>query len=432
MPRLAALLLALTFAVSSIPALAERRVALIIEPQARSQSTGDETSRLVRLLIEGYGFSVIRSEGTRELSAHLEAFKARSSGSEFAFVYVGGHIEHDAVSSYIHVDSERPGAGQTGLQLRQLLDDVSFRYRQSVVVVESFGGALGGSSRRPGFGYISALPNVIVSIVNKVSARQKSTPSILRTVAAEMDELELKPASLVASARDQIYIDSAGMELLRSFGRLPEPALRLDKAPDRTRLLQQLQEFANRVCPEVKEFDLIRHFASAGGKFQPVPPVELDTFSLDEIWNQIDKTKPCPVPGGAATASLPPALTLPPPQDNAPPPPATAPPKGSDKDTEPKSDGNAERDRQRERERAARDREQREQKERERAQKERDQQRERAQREQERERKAASAPKQRETSAPRPASSPAPQRSPSSSGSSGGSSRNSGAGATPQ
>jgi uncharacterized membrane protein YgcG len=314
---------------SVLPVSAARRVAIVIDQQSGPAVENDSSfTGLADTLSLTFGFDVIRSTNGpgRSLARDLAEFQARTVGSEIALVVYTGAVEHDRQNNFLLPGPQGPAARSppppgAGVNLDELIDHMVAKSQQSVILLEVAGDAARGG-RTPGLGRMPVISDKLLISVSEAPISMRRNASTVRPVIhALLEPRALAPAAVIAAARDRIYLETAGINVMRNFGTLP-PGLLLDMAPDRTLIMRRLADRIREVCdadfrkaPEKTERSVAEYYArSMGGLRSGTPLAQLDTFALNAILDELLKATGCPyapAPSAALTSVRVPAPAAP-------------------------------------------------------------------------------------------------------------------------
>lgn len=284
----------------AFPAEAARRVALILEAEdVRGPGRGgrdQSVSAMSDTLAARFGFDVLRFTGSRskDPSRDVAEFKERLRGSEIALLYFTGPVEHDRDGTYLVTGS---GAGE--VNLNELLAHVVNNSAAGLALVEATSATATSGRRRAGPGRMPQIPDRLWIWLS--SRESSASPGLAAAIGSHLGRSELLPSSILPAVREHLYLESAGLMLVRSFGTLPRES-RVGLAPDRDDLLGQLRSRAKRLCeqpygrsPDDTERKLVEWFAPAAGNLRVAALRELDAFSLDALLKALPESGRCPI-----------------------------------------------------------------------------------------------------------------------------------------
>src|SRR5262245_59972342 len=246
MLRLAARCLLGMTIVFALPAHAARRVAIIIDQSAASVATSagaDATVLVAASLAATFGFDVIRSAGKTgpDLARDLEDFRGRIVGSEIALLYFAGRVEHDRNGTFLLPGAESGGASGTGISLDDVFGYMVDHSRAGLALLEAFAQQTTSGQRYPGFGRMPTIPDkLLISLATPLMSQgATAAASLAAAVSSHLERQPIRPLGLIVAARDQLYLESAGLQVLRTFGSLPA-GLELGLTSDRMGVPNQI------------------------------------------------------------------------------------------------------------------------------------------------------------------------------------------------
>ena len=261
MARLAAGILLVIAMCAALPVSAARRVALLIDQQPASAGKADPTLALSETLINDFGFDVIRAGigpgvgpsaaaagRERDLAGILADFRARVIESDIAVLLFAGAAEHSRTATYLMPAGAKSGDGG-GVNLDDLLIYMERNSQKSLVLLEAVGTGAASPDRQAGFGWLPVIPDRLLISVSQGpwSVRRSSGGSLGALLHARLERRTIGPASIVAAVRDQIYLESSGLNVLRNYGSL-DAQFMLELAPSRGGTLKQVSDLAEKLC----------------------------------------------------------------------------------------------------------------------------------------------------------------------------------------
>lgn len=278
--------LVMVFVLSAAPALAERRVALVIAANAyrsvRLLENAVADARAVETALQRLGFAVI-SETDRDLRRMrraLEDFRADAAGADVALVFFAGHgVEIGGDNRLLPVDADASSLAalkQSTLPLEEVREAVAATAKVGLIVLDAcrddpFGGA-GGEGRgivalkpevaraaRPGLGRVGRADNILFAFsaapgqtaADGEDGHSPFAAALTKYIGSE--GLEIR--SVLTLVQQEVYDRSRGSQLPYVESGLPRlffAAQAQAPLPERERLLLAMADVTPHLRAEVE------------------------------------------------------------------------------------------------------------------------------------------------------------------------------------